>query len=144
MAKKHKREAATRARLGRHAVVQDVMTPHMQSDSPSGPSTQESSIVRLLTPSSLPSDQEESNPMGQDDSSYGLPDMDIALEYESDWECGYDGGINHQISGDETDFRHTQRKHAKGFGICQASYHSEMGSPDAAMDGSLSCGSPNQ
>lgn len=97
MAKKHKLQAAQRLRLGRHP-VQDVIAPCTQSDSPS---PRENSAVRLSL--LVPSDQDESNPMvDPGDSSYGSPDLNIKLGYESDWECGYDGGINHQISGDET------------------------------------------
>ncbi len=92
MAKKHKRQAAQRARLGRHPVLQDVMALCTQSDSPS---PRENSAVRL-------SPLVHSDQVDQGESSYGSSDLNINLGYESDWECGYDGGINHQISGDET------------------------------------------
>jgi hypothetical protein len=95
MSKKDKQAAAARARAARH--------PGNRSNSAQSKKSKRSrapvSRVSIDNPSMSPAADIQCKPLFDDDPP-GLPDRP---DEESDSDCGYDGGVNHDGSDNETD-----------------------------------------
>jgi hypothetical protein len=94
MSKKSKREAAARARLGRAAMQRLRQSPSARANN---------SLSTTSSTSNGPN----------------LPVEDMLdLDADSDWDCGYDGGLNHDMSEDETE-AWTDKDASDAEGLCE-------------------------